>query len=59
VGLGKGRGIPNKTSHTGTLGGRIRDVITNVLQEFLQKTVDSISGHLRKMVDGAGAYIEF
>ena len=38
---------------------RIRNVITNVPHDFLQKTVDSISGRLRKLVDAAGAYIEF
>jgi hypothetical protein len=38
---------------------RIRNVITNVLHDFLKKTVDSIPGHLRKLVDAAGAYIEF
>jgi len=38
---------------------RIRNVITNVPHGFLQKTVDSIPGRLRKLVDAAGAYIEF
>ena len=38
---------------------RIRNVITNVPHDFLQKTVDSIPGRLRKLVDAAGAYIEF
>jgi len=38
---------------------RIRNVITNVPHDFLQKTVDSISGRLRKLVDAAGVYIEF
>jgi hypothetical protein len=38
---------------------RIRNVITNVPRDFLQKTVDSISGRLRKLVDVAGAYIKF
>ena len=38
---------------------RIRNVITNVPHDFLQKTVDSIPGGLRKLVDAAGAYIEF
>jgi hypothetical protein len=38
---------------------RIRNVITNVPHDFLQKTVDSILGRLRKLVDAAGAYIEF
>ena len=37
----------------------IRNVITNVPHDFLQKTVDSIPGRLRKLVDAAGAYIEF
>jgi len=38
---------------------RIRNVITSVPHDFLQKTVDSIPGRLRKLVDAAGAYIEF
>ena len=38
---------------------RILNVITNVPHGFLQKTVDPISGRLRKLVDAAGAYIEF
>jgi len=38
---------------------RIRNVITNVPHDFLQKAVDSIHGRLRKLVDAAGAYIEF
>jgi len=38
---------------------RIRKVITNVPHDFLQKTVDSIPGRLRKLVDAAGAYVEF
>jgi hypothetical protein len=41
------------------LKGRIRNVITNVQQDFLHKTVDSIPGRFRKLVDVAGAYIEF
>jgi len=38
---------------------QMRDVITNVPHYFLQKTVDSIPGRLRKLVDAAGTYIEF
>jgi hypothetical protein len=38
---------------------RTRNVITNVPHDFLQKTVDSITGRLRKLVDAAGAYTEF
>jgi len=38
---------------------RIRNVITNVPHDFLQKAVDSMPGRLRKLVDAAGAYIEF
>jgi hypothetical protein len=38
---------------------RITNVITNVPHDILQKTVDSIPGRLRKVVDAAGAYIEF
>ena len=38
---------------------RIRKLITNVPYNFLQKTVDSIPGRLGKLVDAAGAYVEF
>jgi len=38
---------------------RIRNVITNVPHDFLQKSVDFIPSRLRKLVDAAGAYIEF
>ena len=38
---------------------RIQNLITNVPQDFLQKTVDSIPGCLRKLVDAAGGYIKF
>jgi len=41
------------------LEARIRNVITNVPHDVLQKTVDSIPGQLRKLVDAAGPYIEF
>ena len=41
------------------LEGRIRNVITNVSHDFLQKTVDSIPGRLRNLVDATGAYIKF
>jgi len=34
-------------------------VITNVPHDFLQKTVDCIPSCLRKLVDAAGAYVEF
>jgi hypothetical protein len=37
----------------------IRNDITNVPHDFLQKTVDSIPDHLRKLVDATGTYIEF
>ena len=37
---------------------RIRNVITNIPQDFLQKTVDFIPSRLRKLVDATGAYIE-
>jgi hypothetical protein len=40
------------------LEARIQEVITNVPHDFLQKTVDSIPGRLRKLVDAAGAYVE-
>ena len=46
-------------SHTlEQLEDRIQKVITNVPHDFLQKTVDSIPGRLRKLVDAAGAYVE-
>jgi hypothetical protein len=37
----------------------IRNVINNIPRDFLQKTVDSISGRFRKLVDAASAYIGF
>jgi hypothetical protein len=37
----------------------IQNVITSVPHDFLQKTVDSIPGRLRKLVDATDAYIEF
>jgi hypothetical protein len=40
------------------LGDRVRNVITNVPHDFLQNTVDSIPGRVRKLADTAGAYIE-
>jgi len=47
-------------SHTlEQLEDRIRKVITNVPRDFLQKTVDSNPGRLRKLVDAAGVYVEF
>jgi len=47
-------------SHTlEQLEDRIRKVITNVPHDYLQKTVDSIPGRLRKLVDATGAYVEF
>ena len=44
---------------TEQLEARIRNVNTNVPHDFLQKAVDSIPGRLRKLMDAAGAYIEF
>jgi len=38
---------------------RIRKVITNVPHDFLQKIVDSIPSCFRKLLDAAGAYVEF
>jgi len=38
---------------------RIQNVVTNVPHDSLQKTLDSIPGRLRKLVDSVGAYIEF
>jgi len=46
-------------SHTlEQLEDQIWKVITNIPHNFLQKTVDSIPGRLRKLVDAAGAYVE-
>jgi hypothetical protein len=38
---------------------RYPNVITNISHDFLQKTVDSFSGRLRKLVDASSGYIEF
>jgi len=47
-------------SHTlEQLENRIQKVITNIPHDFLQKTVNSIPGRLRKLVVAAGAYVEF
>jgi hypothetical protein len=59
VGLGKGGGVPAKPRTVEQLEDGIRNVINNVTHDFLQKTVDSIPGRLRKLVDAAGIYIEF
>jgi hypothetical protein len=48
-----------KPSTLEELQARIRDVITNVQHNFLQKTVDYIPSCLRKLVDITGAYTEF
>jgi hypothetical protein len=37
----------------------IRNVITNVPHDFLQKTVDSIPSRLKKLADAVGAHIAF
>jgi len=50
------RAKPHTMEH---LEDRIRNVITKVPHDFPQKTVNSIPGRLRKLVDAAGAYIEF
>ena len=53
-------GVYREKSHTlEKLEDRIREVITNVPHDFLQKTADSIPGCLRKLVDVVGAYVEF
>jgi hypothetical protein len=41
------------------LENRIRNVITSVPHDFLQKAVNSIHGCLMKLVNDASAYIEF
>jgi hypothetical protein len=38
---------------------RIRHVLTNVPQEFLQKSVENIPWLLQALVQNAGAYVEF
>jgi hypothetical protein len=38
---------------------RIQKVITDIPHDFLQKTLDFIPVRLSKLVDAAGAYIEF
>jgi hypothetical protein len=38
---------------------QIRNIITNVSHDFLQKTVDSTPGCLGKLVVATNAYIEF
>jgi hypothetical protein len=58
-GLAKAEVYRAKPRKMEQLGDRIRNVITKVPHDFLQKTVDSIPGRLRKLVDAAGAYIEF
>ena len=59
VGLGKEEVYRAKPRTMEQLEDQIRNVITNVPHDFLQKTVDSIPGRLRKLVDATGAYIEF
>ena len=54
VELDNGEGAPGKSSHMEQLQDRIRNAIT-VPYDFLHKTVDSIPGRLRKLVDAAGA----
>jgi hypothetical protein len=38
---------------------RIRHVLTNVPQEFLQKSVETIPRRLQTLVQNVGAYVEF
>jgi hypothetical protein len=38
---------------------RIRHVLTNFPQEFLQKSVENIPHRLQTLVQNAGAYVEF
>jgi hypothetical protein len=38
---------------------RIRHVLTNVPQEFLQKSVENIPHRLQRLVQNASAYVEF
>jgi len=55
----EGGGVLAKPRTMEQLEDRTRNVITNVPHDFLQKAVDSTPGRLRKLVDAAGAYIEF
>jgi len=59
-GAGAKEEVYRAKSHTlEQLEDRIRKVITDVPHDFLQKTVDSIPGRLRMLVDAAGAFVEF
>ena len=58
VGLYGRGGVLAKPRTKEKLECRIRKVITNVPNDFLQKVVDSIPGRLRKLVDTACACIE-
>jgi hypothetical protein len=59
VGLGKGGGVLGKASHNRKIGVPDSELYHQVPHVFLQKTVDSMTGRLRKLVDTAGAYVEF
>ena len=59
MGLGKGGGVPGKTSHNGTIGGPDSDRYHQRPTRLAAEDWDSIPGRLRKLVDAAGAYIEF
>jgi len=58
-GLAKEEVYRAKPSTMEQLEDRIRNVITNIPHDILQKTLDYMPGRLRKLVDAAGAYIEF
>lgn len=48
-----------RPSNLDELEERIRAVLENVPQDFLQKSIDDIPKRLRRLVDNAGAYVEF
>jgi hypothetical protein len=50
--------VTGKTAHNGTIGGTDSERYHKVPHDFLQNTVDSIPGRVRKLADTAGAYTE-
>ena len=59
MGLGKGGGVPGKTSQNGTIGGPDSESYHQRPTRLPAETVDSIPGRLRKLANAASAYIEF
>ena len=48
-----------KPSNLDKLQERIENVLTNVPQEFLRKSIEDISKRLQRLVENNGGYIEF